>query len=162
MDHLFSPWRMQFIVENKQTPPDFCVLCDVQNTENDRGNLILHRGIACYVILNLFPYGTGHLMVVPHRHAGSLSELSPEESAEAMTLLTQAERVLRDEYHPQGFNIGANIGKVAGAGVPGHVHFHILPRWGGDTNFLPIFGRTKSIPEDLEQTYDRLKVAWPA
>jgi len=160
MDPLFSPWRMQFILENKESDPRRCILCEVHETENDRDRLILHRGRHCYVILNLYPYNSGHLMVVPFRHVQRIAELGPEERRESMDLLARAETVLGAEYSPEGFNMGANIGEVAGAGIPGHVHFHILPRWRGDTNFLPILGRTKSVPEVLEDTYDRLISAW--
>jgi ATP adenylyltransferase len=159
MDPLFSPWRMQFILENREAG-DMCVLCEVQRAATDREALILHRGDTCYVILNLYPYNCGHVMVVPFRHANTLSALDARELAESVELLARAEAILAAEYQPHGFNVGANIGAVAGAGIPGHVHFHLLPRWQGDTNFLPIFGGTKSIPETLEETYDRLKAAW--
>lgn len=160
MDPLFSPWRMQFILAGKDADADRCVLCEVQAVETDRDRLILHRGAAVYVILNLFPYNTAHLMVVPNRHVDRVAALTPAERAEAMELLARAEAVLEAEYRPQGFNLGANVGAVAGAGIPGHVHFHILPRWQGDTNFLPVLGGAKSIPEALEETYDRLRTAW--
>jgi len=160
MDPLFSPWRMQFILENKEADRNRCILCEVHETKVDRDRLILHRGRRCFVILNLYPYNSGHLMVVPFRHVQRIAELEPDERAESMELLARAEDVLRVEYSPEGFNVGANIGEVAGAGIPGHVHFHILPRWRGDTNFLPILGRTKSVPEVLEDTYDRLNAAW--
>ncbi len=162
MDPLFSPWRMQFILENKDADENVCVLCEVQAGEVDRQRLILHRDTHCYVILNLFPYNTGHLMVVPNRHAGRFAQLNQSERQQAVNLLARCEAVLETVFSPEGFNIGANVGKVAGAGIPGHLHFHILPRWGGDTNFLPVFGQTKSIPESLEATYDRLYAEWTA
>jgi ATP adenylyltransferase len=160
MDSLFGPWRMQFILEDKDADPAHCVLCEVVKTASDRDRLILHRGSHAYVILNLYPYNSGHLMVVPFRHVDCLAALTADERAECLALLAHAETVLAEVYKPQGFNVGANIGAVAGAGIPGHVHFHILPRWQGDTNFLPVLGQTKSLPETLEQTYDRLKAEW--
>jgi len=151
---------MQFILASKDADESRCVLCEVQDTAADRDRLILHRAETCYVILNLFPYNTGHLMVVPNRHVDRIAALTPAERGEAMELLARTEAVLEAEYRPGGFNMGANVGATAGAGIPGHVHFHILPRWQGDTNFLPVLGGTKSIPEALEETYDRLRAAW--
>jgi len=160
MDQLFSPWRMQYVLRIPDVKEDECVFCASPRTENDRDRLILHRDDDCYVILNLFPYNTGHLLVVPYRHVKCMKDLSVRERVQSMDLLVRAESVLRESFKPQGFNIGANIGTVAGAGIPGHLHFHILPRWEGDTNFLPVFGGVKSLPEALEETYDRMKSAW--
>ncbi len=162
MDSLYSPWRMQYILDSQDDGDDTCVFCEVIKTEDDRKHLILHRDEYCYVILNLFPYNTGHLLVVPYRHVRCMNDLEAGEKAQSMELLVRAESVLRETFKPQGFNVGANIGSVAGAGIPGHLHFHILPRWEGDTNFLPVLGGTKSLPETLEESYDRLKSAWDA
>ncbi|MBN2490276.1 MAG: HIT domain-containing protein [Planctomycetes bacterium] len=159
MEPLFGPWRMQFILEHRDAANP-CVLCEVPRAPSDREGLIVCRGEACYVLLNLYPYNSGHLMVVPYRHVDTLGALDAAERRELLELLARGEAVLAQEYGAQGFNVGANLGAVAGAGIPGHVHFHLLPRWQGDTNFLPIFGRTKSIPESLQDTYDRLKGAW--
>ena len=115
---------------------------------------------ALFIILNRFPYTSGHLMVVPMEHQSTLEDVSPEANAEMIDLLARVSRLLRKVYQPEGFNIGANIGAIAGAGVAGHVHFHIVPRWGGDTNFMSTVGETRVLPEDLEESYRRLQVAW--
>ena len=136
--------------------PAGCLFC-VKPHEEDTEAHILHRGRLCYVILNRFPYNNGHLMVVPYAHVATLENLDAETLAELMALTQLSLRVLGHAYGPQGFNVGMNIGEVAGAGVAGHIHLHVVPRWGGDTNYLSITGQTRVIPEWLDQTYQRLR-----
>ncbi|MCC7104773.1 MAG: HIT domain-containing protein [Chloroflexi bacterium] len=133
-----------------------CFLCQKAAERRDRENLVLHRAELGFVLLNLFPYNSGHLMVVPYTHVGELAEL-PARAGHSLFDLTQlAVRALQAEYHPDAFNIGMNLGKAAGAGLPDHLHVHVVPRWNGDTNFMPLIGETKVLPESLEQTWERL------
>jgi ATP adenylyltransferase len=136
-----------------------CFLCDASQSdpEQDEVNLVIARGETSFVILNLFPYNTGHLMVAPYRHVGELDELSHEEHDEIWTWTRRSVAAHREVSQPQGFNIGINLGTVAGAGIPGHFHLHVVPRWGGDTNFMPVIGDTKVLPELLKETYAKLK-----
>jgi ATP adenylyltransferase len=134
-----------------------CVFCSAHTKEDNAANLIAFRGERAFVILNLYPYTSGHLMVVPFEHAATLEELDPSTRAEIMELTSQCMSVLRKIYNPQAFNMGANIGEAAGAGVPGHVHIHIVPRWGGDTNFMSTLGEIRVLPESLEDTYQRVR-----
>ena len=141
-------------------PPDTtCVFCAALAAGDDRRALILHRGTGAFLILNAFPYASGHLMSVVTRHVGDLEAASPEELAEGMRLVQAAVRALRSAYRPDGFNVGLNQGRVAGAGVLGHLHVHVVPRWNGDANFMPVIADTRVLPEALDTTYDRLKAA---
>ena len=133
-----------------------CIFCTKPAAGDDRENLILYRGEKAYVIMNLYPYNTGHVMVAPYRHTGDLEELGEDELREIMELTTLFIRVIKDEMQPQGFNLGINLGKAAGAGYDEHVHQHIVPRWQGDTNFMPVVGESKVMPETIAGTYDRL------
>jgi ATP adenylyltransferase len=155
MNHIWSPWRMKYIETNHKD--EGCVFCNAQAKEDGAENLIAFSGDRAYVILNLFPYTSGHLMVVPFVHIATLEELDALTRAEMMELTSQCISVLRKTYNPQGFNVGANIGEAAGAGVPGHVHIHIVPRWGGDTNFMSTLGETRVLPETIEDTYRRVR-----
>jgi len=146
-------------IENS-TKEEGCIFCNAQDKEDSAENLIAFRGERVYVILNRFPYTSGHLMVVPFDHKPNLEELDPQTRAEMMELTTLCMTVLRRIYHPQAFNMGANIGESAGAGVKSHVHIHIVPRWQGDTNFMSILGETRVLPEALERTYERVKNAF--
>ncbi len=137
-----------------------CVFCNVQAQPDSPENLIVFRGRRAFVILNRYPYTSGHLMVVPTDHQPSFEDLSAETRAEVMELITECIRVLRMVYKPEAFNVGANIGSVAGAGIAGHVHMHVVPRWGGDTSFMSSIGETRVLPESLEETYRRIKEAW--
>jgi ATP adenylyltransferase len=146
-------------IENHEKE-DGCVFCIAQAKADDAENLIAFRGKLAYVILNRFPYTSGHLMVIPFAHVPILEELDPETRAEMMELTSHCMTVLRKIYKPHGFNVGANIGEAAGAGVLGHVHIHIVPRWAGDTNFMSAVGETRVLPESLEDTYHRVQRAF--
>ncbi len=150
---LWAPWRMQYIVGPRS---DGCILCEKANGKEDTRNLILARGSFTYVLMNIYPYNCGHLMIAPYRHLESLEKLSVEERGEMLGWASKSERILRDVFHAEGFNIGINVGKVAGAGIDDHLHMHVVPRWNGDTNFMPVLGETKVIPEHVEETYAKL------
>ncbi len=143
-------------LQGRASPPEGCLFC-VKPQSDDAQVHILHRGQTCYVILNRFPYNSGHLMVVPYAHVPTLEELDAETLAEMMHLTQVSLRALRAAYDPQGFNVGLNIGEAAGAGVAGHLHLHVVPRWAGDTNAMTTIGQTRVIPEWLDQTYTRLR-----
>ena len=155
MERLWSPWRMEYI-EAAKDDPDGCIFCDLPAKGDDAATLILARGERAFVLMNSFPYNPGHLMVAPFRHAGDFEELHDDELADIDALLKRSLRALREEMEPQGFNIGMNLGRVAGAGIPDHVHWHVVPRWNGDTNFMPVVGQTRVLPELLEETYRKL------
>lgn len=158
MDHLWSPWRMKYIEShNKEIG---CVFCNAQAQPDSEDNLIAFRGKNSYVILNRFPYTSGHLMVIPFVHVSSLEELNAETRAEMMELTSQCTTKLRHIYKPHGFNVGINMGEAAGAGVLGHVHIHIVPRWAGDTNFMSTVGEMRVLPEALEDTFKRVQAAF--
>lgn len=154
MKHMWSPWRMEYIQNSKV---EGCIFCMVQDVEDGTENLIAFRSEHAYVILNRYPYTSGHLMVVPYVHKPNLEELDPETRAEMMELTTRCMTVLRKIYNPPAFNMGANIGEAAGAGVKAHVHIHIVPRWAGDTNFMSSIGEVRVLPELLEDTYRRVR-----
>ncbi|MDX1983349.1 MAG: HIT domain-containing protein [Bryobacteraceae bacterium] len=158
MDHLWSPWRYRYV--SKADPEPGCVFCLKPEQRCDRENFILHRGSFCFLILNLYPYTSGHLMVVPYQHAATLEELSEEAARELMALTRAASRALHEVYRPKGLNIGMNIGECAGAGIAGHLHMHLLPRWPGDANFMTSIGETRILPEELEVTFERMKAAF--
>ena len=149
---------MKYIQEELKSAED-CLFCVAITSSSDKEHLVLHRGRTCVIMLNLYPYNPGHLMVAPNRHLSMMSELTPEERAETMELAVLCEKVLGGIYHPQGLNVGLNLGHCAGAGVPGHLHLHIVPRWQGDTNFMPVLGETRVLPEELSTTYERLHEA---
>jgi len=160
MDHLFTPWRYAYIT-GANAPGD-CLFCGLLKPKNDQPKkdeqaLIVHRGKYCFVMLNAFPYTSGHAMVVPYEHVDELSKLSQPAAQEMMALTQRLEGVLRELYRPDGVNLGMNIGKAAGAGVAGHIHMHILPRWLGDVNFMTAVGETRVLPEDLQTTYKKLR-----
>jgi len=158
MKHLWSPWRMKYIQAIKKE--DGCIFCKIQKMPDNKENLIVFRGEASFVVMNRYPYTSGHILVIPYNHKPNLEVLDAETRAEMMEMVTRSMRVLRRKYHPQGFNMGANIGEAAGAGIAPHVHLHIVPRWSGDTNFMSSLGETRVLPEALEETYDRIKEAW--
>lgn len=158
MKRIWTPWRMAYLKGPKGSETSGCIFCDKfrAGVELDRENLVLKRGDRAFMLLNLFPYTNGHMMVAPYQHTGELESLDPETLKEIMLLVGQGIRALRKILNPQGFNVGANLGRVAGAGVEDHVHMHIVPRWGGDTNFMPVLADVRLIPELLPQTYDSL------
>ena len=158
MKRLWAPWRMKFI----ESGTSGCVFCNVQKEADDPANQVIFRGEGCFVILNRYPYTSGHLMVVANEHRASLEDLEAATRAEMMELATRAMGVLRKVYHPEAFNVGANIGKAAGAGIAGHVHIHVVPRWTGDSNFMTTVAETKVMPETLEDTYRRVQEMWDA
>ncbi len=151
---LWAPWRMEYILGEKESG---CIFCTRINQEKDRENLILFRGKNNFIMMNKYPYNNGHLMVVPNRHTSEIDSLSDSEKLEMMNLVSKSIKVLKKAISPDGFNVGLNIGKIAGAGIDDHLHFHIVPRWAADTNFMPVVGRTKVISEELGETWDRLK-----
>jgi ATP adenylyltransferase len=159
MDHIWSPWRMKYI--GRQKTPRGCIFCSALKKEDGADNLIVTRGKLAFVILNRYPYTSGHLMVVPYTHVRTMEELDESSLSEVMILIRRAIATINSVYKPEGFNIGANLGTVAGAGIANHIHFHVVPRWGGDTNFMTSVSGTRVLPEDLGDTYQRLKDAWP-
>jgi ATP adenylyltransferase len=158
MDTLWTPWRYTYITKNE--PACACIFCEKAAANQDEKNLIIYRGKLNFVVLNLFPYTNGHLMVAPYKHAALLSEAGDDVLTEMMLLARTAEDHLRALYKPEGLNMGLNIGKSAGAGVAGHIHMHVLPRWTGDTSFMSTVAETRVLPETLATTYKRLKAAW--
>ena len=155
MDFLFTPWRYAYVTA--ATKPGECIFCSISQSQNDAQNLVVHRARHCFVILNAFPYTSGHTMVVPYEHVDELQKLAPPAAAEMMSLTQRLEGVLRSLYHPDGLNLGMNLGKAAGAGVAGHIHMHIMPRWVADVNFMTTVGETRVLPEDLQTTYQRIR-----
>jgi ATP adenylyltransferase len=155
MERLWAPWRHAYVTSASGPKPDACIFCDI--SEPGRDELVLARGRVSYVILNLYPYNNGHVMVVPNRHAPNLATLTADEQAELMRLTRHAEMALTEAYAPHGINIGINLGKPAGAGVLDHLHLHLVPRWNGDTNFMTAIGDTRVLPEDLKASASKLR-----
>lgn len=156
MRRIWAPWRMQYI-RNADKKDEGCILCEKPQENKDAANYILYRGRYNYIILNAFPYTPGHLMVAPYRHTGSIHDLQTRESSEHVKLVQLCVRLLREEAKPHGFNIGMNLGRVAGAGLEGHIHTHIVPRWNGDNNFMAVVADVRVVSEGLAETYQRLK-----
>ena len=154
MDRIWAPWRIEYIQMKK---PEECILCEKPRQNNDAVNYILHRGDKNFVILNAYPYNPGHLLIAPYRHVSSLEELTNEELHEHFEIVSQSIKILRQVFHPGGFNVGVNVGKSACAGMAGHVHTHIVPRWQGDTNFMLVLSDVRVLPEALAETYKKLK-----
>ncbi len=152
---------MAYLKAPKKSKKGGCIFCDKirANRRQDRRNLVALRGERAFIVMNLYPYTNGHFMVAPYKHTGKLESLDGETLKEMMLLVSRGIRALRRQMNPQGFNVGANLGRVAGAGVENHIHFHVVPRWNGDTNFMPVLAQTRMIPELLPQTYDRLVAA---
>jgi ATP adenylyltransferase len=163
LQRLWTPWRSAY-VQGTSEPEPGCPFCRLpgRGPEHDRDSLIVHRGDQAYAILNAYPYNPGHLMAVPYRHVAGFDELTPAEAHELADLCQRGIRALRAASQPHAFNIGLNVGAVAGAGIADHVHQHVVPRWGGDTNFMPVIGSTKVLPQLLEETWDRLAPAFAA
>ena len=158
MERIWSPWRMAYIQAAKEQGEDGgCIFCDLPAEGDDVRTMILARGELAFVIVNSFPYNPGHLMVAPFRHVGAFTSLEGAELADVDALVARSIRALEQEMEPHGYNLGMNLGRVAGAGIPDHVHWHLVPRWNGDTNFMPVVGQTRVLPELLEETYARLR-----
>jgi ATP adenylyltransferase len=161
MERLWSPWRLAYVTGTSKDPAG-CIFCDVSAPDGadgspERDSLVLVHGRDCYVILNLYPYNNGHLMVVPRRHIGSLASATSDELNELMAFTRDAELALTEAYEPQGINVGINLGRPAGAGIVDHVHIHLVPRWTGDTNFMSVVGNTRVLPEEMSETVRRLR-----
>jgi ATP adenylyltransferase len=155
METLWAPWRMAYI-KNIDRPDPGCVFCTKPAATEDRENLILHRGNRCFVVMNLYPYNNGHLLIIPFAHVADICAIDTETSAEVWDLVCVSKKALTNAFHPDGFNIGINQGRSAGAGIDMHMHVHIVPRWNGDTNFMPVTGEVKVISQALHETYDAL------
>jgi ATP adenylyltransferase len=164
VDRLWTPWRYQYIKgatgeksgDNDSTSS--CIFCTLQqDSDSDENNFIIHRARYNFIVLNLYPYISGHLLIVPYEHTSELDSVSKEATDELMDLAKRAQSVLREIYQPHGFNLGMNLGRVAGAGVAGHIHLHVMPRWTGDANFMTTVGEARVLPEDLHTTYDKLR-----
>ncbi len=157
MDRLWSPWRYRYV--STASPKNACIFCAKLAENNDPANYIVHRAEHNFILLNLYPYTNGHLMIAPYEHVATMGEAKPETMREMMDLTVQCEQALRKIYNPGGINVGMNLGECAGAGVAGHIHMHVLPRWTGDASFMTTVGETRVLPEDLDSTYRRLREA---
>ncbi|ADU96915.1 HIT family protein [Thermovibrio ammonificans] len=162
MELLWAPWRLSYVSKVGKEEPRGCFICRAaaEHPDRDEENLLLYKGEKALVILNRFPYNTGHLMVCPVRHTGDFTSLLPEELLEVNRLIQKSIEVLKRAYNPDGFNVGLNLGRAAGGSVDTHIHFHVVPRWNGDTNFMPVTAGVKVIPQALDETYRRLKECW--
>jgi ATP adenylyltransferase len=154
---IWAPWRLPYVKDAAKDKDEECIFCTKPAANDDEANFIVHRGERCFVILNTFPYTNGHLMVAPYEHTSALQDVDPETIAEMMQLSQQAMRRLEEAYSPNGYNVGFNQGRIAGAGFEGHIHMHVVPRWGGDTNFMPVLADTRVMPQALDQTYEALR-----
>lgn len=154
---IWAPWRLAYVKDASKDNDEGCIFCTKPAEGDDPGNFIVHRGASCFVILNTFPYTNGHLMVAPYEHVGRLQDVPAETTAEMMLLVQRAIGLLEEAYGPQGYNVGVNQGRVAGAGFEGHIHMHVVPRWGGDTNYMPVLADTRVMPQSLEQSYEALR-----
>jgi len=153
LERIWAPWRSVYVGGSHG---EGCVFCEKLQSDEDEANLVLLRGEKTIILMNLYPYNNGHLLIMPKRHVGDIAELNGEEMSELFVMTQKMIKVLR-VFNPEGFNVGANIGKIAGAGVPGHFHIHVVPRWGGDTNFMPVIGDVRVVSESLEVTFKKLK-----
>ncbi len=159
MERLWAPWRLQYVGKER---PEGCIFCDKPQAGDDRTAYIVRRGKLAFVLLNTFPYNNGHIMVAPFAHIAALEELPPETLHEMMDLAQECTRALKSTFHPDGLNLGFNLGAAAGAGIKDHIHLHMVPRWSGDTNFMPVVADVRVIPQSLEQTYEALTEAFAA
>ena len=156
MDYLWAPWRIEYIKIAKEEAKQGCILCSKPEAEDDRKNLILHRGQHSFIIMNAYPYNAGHLMVVPNRHVANLEDLNDTERNELFGLVSRSIAVMKQVFNAEGFNVGMNLGRIAGAGIDSHIHIHVVPRWVGDTNFMPVTGDIRVVSEAILETYDKL------
>jgi ATP adenylyltransferase len=154
---IWAPWRLPYVKDASKDKEERCIFCTKPAENDDQRNFVVHRGPLCFVILNTFPYTNGHLMVAPYEHTPALQELDAETVAEMMALSQAAMRRLEEVYSPHGYNVGFNQGRIAGAGFESHIHMHVVPRWGGDTNFMPVLADTRVMPQTLEQSYEALR-----
>jgi ATP adenylyltransferase len=159
MDYIWTPWRYQYMKEATSGKLGECIFCDAAERKDDAETLVVYRGTKTFVILNRYPYTSGHVMVVPYAHVAELSACDPATLSEMMELAKRVESAFRENYNPDGMNLGMNLGRAAGAGVTGHIHMHVLPRWFGDSNFMTVTGETRVHPEELKTTYERLRKA---
>jgi len=157
MDYIWSPWRYRYVAD--EAKDDRCVFCRALEANDDRQTLIVLRAEKNFIILNRYPYTSGHVMIVPYVHSADLGAISPEALAEMMFLAQRTQKALQQLYHPEGYNLGMNLGRAAGAGITGHLHLHVLPRWSGDSSFMTVIGETRMEPEELSTTYERLHKA---
>jgi len=155
MTHLWTPWRSTYMTQKKDKSR--CIFCDAAADSSDEKNLVVHRGASCFVLLNRYPYTSGHIMIAPYEHAARLNRIAEATTDEIIRLTRRAENILEEIYRPDGLNFGMNLGQAAGAGIEQHIHMHVLPRWNGDANFMTSVGNTRVIPEALEDTYAKLK-----
>jgi ATP adenylyltransferase len=155
---MWAPWRLDYIRGPKD---DACIFCVARDDPDDRETLVVHRGDTCFVILNAFPYNSGHVMVAPNEHVPTIEDLDEPVLTELMTLTQRSLKALREAYSPDGFNMGVNQGKVAGAGIEDHVHMHVVPRWDGDSNFMPITAQTRVLPQELQDSWADVRKVWP-
>ena len=158
-ERLWAPWRLEYVAGG--TDPDACIFCDKPGLDDDAA-LMVHRGERAFVLLNLYPYANGHMMVAPYRHVAEPGELDEAERAEMWLLLDRALAALRAAFDPDGFNCGINLGRAAGAGIERHIHLHVVPRWSGDTNFMPVLADVRVMPEHLTRALEKLRAAWPS
>ena len=154
MEYIFAPWRYEYV--SKVDEKNGCIFCEKAAEDNDRENLVIFRDKLCFAILNLFPYSSGHVMIAPFEHVGSIEDLNVETIASIMSLAKRCMAAIRDAFDPDGFNLGINIARVAGAGITDHVHMHVVPRWSGDSNFMPVIGETRVLPLTLDQVWQAL------
>jgi ATP adenylyltransferase len=157
---IWAPWRLEYVKDASKDKESECIFCTALEAEDDDAMLIVHRGERCFVILNKFPYTNGHLMVAPYEHIAALPELDAETIAELMSLVQRGMSALESSYSPHGYNVGVNQGRVAGAGVEHHIHMHVVPRWGGDTNFMPVLGDTRVMNQTLEDSFETVRKAF--
>jgi ATP adenylyltransferase len=157
---IWAPWRLEYVKDATKDKESECIFCAALGAEDDEAMLIVHRGELCFVILNKFPYTNGHLMVAPYEHIAALQELDAETVAELMALTQRGMTALESSYSPHGYNVGVNQGRVAGAGIEHHIHMHVVPRWGGDTNFMPVLGDTRVMNQTLEDSYVTVREAF--
>jgi ATP adenylyltransferase len=157
---IWAPWRLEYVKDATKDKESECIFCEALRAEDDEAMLIVHRGELCFVILNKFPYTNGHLMVAPYEHIAALQELDAETVAELMALTQRGMTALESSYSPHGYNVGVNQGRVAGAGIEHHIHMHVVPRWGGDTNFMPVLGDTRVMNQTLEDSYATVREAF--
>lgn len=162
MEHLWATWRMAYIREAIEgvEAPDECIFCHLPKRDADAAAFIVARGKTTFALLNAYPYNSGHLMVAPYRHVGEIEDLTGDESSELLAMTQRGAVALKKAYAPDGLNLGMNLGRIAGAGFPGHLHMHLVPRWSGDTNFMTVVGDVTVVPESLEETYSRVVVGF--